>query len=568
MRKWKLLILLLTACAVPLLSDPIDILILHSYNIGFPWVEEFQAGLIDAQTDNQQIQYYSEFMDVTRIRGAFSRDQWREYLRAKYGKIGIDVIIAESGAAADFLYANPEMFGRVPQVLYSPVPYATESYQLSLNPNIENVITDTVNLALLQNPKSNKAIIVNGGNPATASTLSHLKSTLEKLSISITEISDFSYGELRQKLETCDKNSIVFYTLVFTDKNGKQFIPGNVLKQLSIVSAAPIYTFWGTLARNGSTGGVMIDARVTAYEVVKASLDYLNTGHFGTDYGTTRTYIDWRELKRHGISTRNIPSDAVILNKPDPFLVRYYRESVSLFSLIILGAFIFVVILYRKNIRINKKLLLKSSELEQALNEKTIMYNEMNNRIKNNLSILSSMISLQINEIRNAEFRKELENVVGRIQTLALVHEELSSHTNIKKTNMRDYLRALILMVFNAISTDPAEERLHMDIDEIMLENKDAVACGLIVHELLTNALKYAFPDNINGMIIIKFKKVSPGDVELSVFDSGVSFPASFSFLGNARLGLKIVQSLVQQMDGSIHIKNNGEKGFIISFLV
>ncbi|ADK81233.1 sensor histidine kinase [Sediminispirochaeta smaragdinae] len=547
---------------------PVHVLVLHSYHSELPWTKGFDEGLHDAQAQYPELQYYTEYLDASRVGDSLSHQQWAEYLRAKYHSVKIDAIISESGPAANILYSYPELFGPIPQVMYSPVPHKTANYQLSVTPQIEAAIIGTAKLAIAQNPKAKKAIIIDGGNPATGSTIKLLHETLNGYGVDVQTVSNFTLPEIQDYLSTCKPNSMAFYTLVLRDRTGKKFIPQEVLDKLAEVSAIPIYTFWGTLADSGSTGGTMLDAQVIAYEGIKAILNYLTTGEFGTKYGTTQTYINWKLLKRYKISPRTIPQNAIILNRPEPFLVKYYVETVTVVSILFILGFIIMFIQFRRNLAINRQLCIKAEELQNALKEKELLYNEMNNRIKNNLTILSSMIILQINEIKNKTTKQQLENVVGRLQTLALVHEELSNKKHIKETNIHGSLQALILQVFNTMSSEPAEKQLLMDIDEIKMENRDAIACCLIVHELLTNAIKFAFPHGASGTIHVVLKKLLNQEVALSVSDSGIGIPSSYSMETDAKLGLKIVRLLVKQLGGSLEIRNAGGAVFLIKFRI
>jgi len=547
---------------------PVHVLVLHSYHSDLPWTKGFDEGLHDAQAQYPELQYYTEYLDTSRVGSSLSHQQWAEYLRTKYHSVEIDIIISESGPAANLLHAYPELFGPIPQVIYSPVPHKTAGYQLSVTPQIEAAIVGTAKLAIAQNPKAKKAIIIDGGNPATDSTIKILHEALKGYNVDVQTVSNFTLPEIQEYLSTCKPNSIAFYTLVLRDRTGKKFVPQEVLAKLAERSAIPIYTFWGTLTDSGSTGGTMLDAQTIAYEGMKVAVNYLKTGEFGNKYGTTQTYINWKLLKRYGISPRTIPRNATILNKPEPFFIRYYVETVTVVSILFILGFIIMLIQFRRNLAINRQLCIKAEEIENALKEKEILYNEMNNRIKNNLTILSSMIILQINEMKDEATKQQLENVVGSLQTLALVHEELSNKKHLKETNIHGSLQALILQVFNAMSSGPAEKRLLIDIDEIKMENRDAIACCLIVHELLTNAIKYAFPNGASGTIHVVLKKLLTQEVALSVSDSGIGIPSSYSIETDAKLGLKIVKLLVKQLGGSLEIRNADGAVFLIKFRI
>lgn len=549
-------------------AEAINILALHSYHDGLPWTQEFREGLRQAQIEHPEINYYTEYLDAARTGESLTDGQWAEYLVTKYRSTRIDVIIGESGPAADLVSTYPELFGPIPQVIYSPTPRETPPFLLAMRPQIGAAITGTAEIALAQNPDARTAIVINGGNPATSSTLEILYSALDEADIEIEELKDFTIAELRDRLENGDPHAIVFYTLVFRDSTGERFVPREVLEDLSELSAAPIYTFWGTFVGAGAVGGTMIDGRVAAYEAVRASLDYIWNGSFGGDYGTTQTHIDWSVLKAHGIGTDTIPPDSIVANRPEPFFVTYYVESVTVASILLLFAFLVVFILLRRNLTANRQLRVRSEELRKALEQKDILFREMNNRIKNNLAILTSLLFLQIDELSDERQRLQFQNFVGRLRTLALVHEELSREEAITETNTREFLNSLILQVLNAMKPEPTERWLRIEIEEIRMENKNAIACGLIVHELFTNAIRFAFPANDSGTIHVRLARRIEGEIELTVKDSGTGFPQSFDVDLDAGLGLKIVRSLVHQLNGSLDLRNADGAMVAVTFRV
>ena len=554
--------------AIPLSADPVEVVVLHSYGNSFPWTRGFQDGLNAARAEHSEINYHIEYLEAAALGNSMTGQQWVEYLKLKYRTVGVDAVIGDSGAAASLLYGYPEIFGEIPQVIYTPVKHETKDYQLSLYPKIETAVTQTVRIALRQNPSAGKAIIINGGNPATAATLEYLYSALEKSGVAAETVSGFTIPELKKKIKNCDSDSIIFYTLVMNDSTGARFVPKQVLEEVSDISPAPVYSFWGTLMDSGIAGGTMIDARTAAYEAVSAVIHYIAAGEFGDDYGTIQTYTDWEALKRYGISPGTIPADAVVINKPEPFLVRYYVETATAASLILLAGFIVVLVLLRRNLSYSRQLDAKRMDLQDALEEKSVLYIEMNNRIKNNLTLLSSMVLLQIGELGEGASREHLENVFGRLQALALIHEELSNNEQIIKSSINDYLRSLIMEVFNTMTAESDNLHLEIDIADVRMENKTAVACGLIINELLINAIKYAFPDNISGKISISLSETDDNIVELSVSDSGVGLPSYFNLESDVKLGLKIVKSLVEQLGGSLDIHSNTGVFFFIRFSI
>ena len=541
-------------CTVPAFGQATDILVLHSHNASLPWVQGFRRGLQDAQERHSDVRYYSEYLDTRRTGAAMTDDQWVEYLRTKYAAVDVDAIVADSGRAAALVYGYPQLFGPIPQVIYTPNPQPTPPYQLTMTPQIEDAVTRTAAIALAQNPGTRTALVIDGGNTGTQATIGYLRSILAADGIEVEVIRDFTLPGLQRTLRNAPDGTVAFYTLVFQDVTGTQFIPREFLRQLARESAVPIYSFWGTLTGTGVVGGRMIDSRVAARQAVEAVFGYYASGAFGRDYATAQTYIDWRAIQRHGIAESSIPPNAVVINRPDPFLARYYKEAATVATIVLFLALLVLGILYRRNVVVSRA-------LRQSLDRRDALYREMNNRIKNTMAILSSLITLQMDNLSEESVKTQLGTVMSRLQTLALIHEELSAEDSSLRTNIRSYLGSLVPQVLRAALPGFPEDQVQIEVESFHLDTRDAVALGLMVHELVTNAAKFAVPYGQSVKIGVSLT-LDDGDVAvLSVTDTGPGLPDGFDISREAQLGLRIVQSLPLQFGGSVRAKNRNRGG-------
>jgi PAS domain S-box-containing protein len=205
-------------------------------------------------------------------------------------------------------------------------------------------------------------------------------------------------------------------------------------------------------------------------------------------------------------------------------------------------------------------------ELRRGLEEKEVLLRELHHRVKNNLNVISSLLSLQSSAIRTPEqAMAALLNSKDRVLAMALVHEELYRSNDFSRVNMARYLDDLVRPLLGAYASG---DSVAVDIraDEVSLSLNDSIPCGLILNELITNAFKHAFPGGACGRIDVAFSEGESGLLELSVRDTGAGLPLSWEEKARDSLGLTLVRLLVQQLDGTLDIRSDGGTAFRIRF--
>ncbi len=202
------------------------------------------------------------------------------------------------------------------------------------------------------------------------------------------------------------------------------------------------------------------------------------------------------------------------------------------------------------------------SEIKQSLKDKELLLREIHHRVKNNMQIISSLLNLQRNYIEDAEADNLLQESQGRVKSMALVHEKLYQTDDLARIHVVDYIRSLTMNLFHSYTVKPGII-LRQDVGEVFFDIDTAVPLGLIINELVSNSLKYAFPQQDEGKIFISLKEnpdnKGVGEYLLMVGDDGVGFPDNLNFKNTPSLGLQLVNTLVNQLDGSIELlKNKG----------
>ena len=198
-------------------------------------------------------------------------------------------------------------------------------------------------------------------------------------------------------------------------------------------------------------------------------------------------------------------------------------------------------------------------QVRQSLKEKDLLLKEIHHRVKNNLFIVSSLLESQADYIDDSQTIKMLEDSQNRITSMALIHEQLHCSTNLFEIDIKQYITALIEHIANSYLTKEID--FILDIQSVKLNIETAHPCGLIINELISNALKHGFSDRHTGKIFLKFNRDVAGYCNLLVEDNGIGFPAHKNFYQSESLGLELVSTLVEQLEGKITMtSNNGTK--------
>jgi PAS domain S-box-containing protein len=208
----------------------------------------------------------------------------------------------------------------------------------------------------------------------------------------------------------------------------------------------------------------------------------------------------------------------------------------------------------------------KSSEetTEAMLKEKEVLLKEVHHRVKNNLQVISSLLNLQLNVITNKETRELIRESQNRVRSMALIHEKLYQSENVGQIDLEDYLRSLTRDLFRSYGVGGVN--LKLEVEDIKVDVDTAIPCGLIVNELVSNALKYAFPLGKEGQVHLKVAKVSRQQAAMSVSDNGVGLPAELAGYSSNTLGFQLVHMLVKQLRGTLDVVRNGGTTFMITF--
>jgi PAS domain S-box-containing protein len=203
--------------------------------------------------------------------------------------------------------------------------------------------------------------------------------------------------------------------------------------------------------------------------------------------------------------------------------------------------------------------------INASLREKEVLLKEIHHRVKNNLQVISSLLYLQSKSIEDKRALEMFQDSQNRVRSMALVHERLYQSQDLARVDFAEYVRSLANYLFRSYGVNTNLIKLKIHVDDVSLGVDAAIPFGLVVNELVSNSLKHAFPDDRAGEIRITLR-LDGGQSLLMVSDNGVGFPENLDFRDTRSLGLQLVNTLVDQLEGTIELDRSEGAAFKITF--
>jgi two-component sensor histidine kinase/CheY-like chemotaxis protein len=209
---------------------------------------------------------------------------------------------------------------------------------------------------------------------------------------------------------------------------------------------------------------------------------------------------------------------------------------------------------------------LAEAQIKASLQQKEVLLKEIHHRVKNNFQIIASLLNLHSGSVKDQQALEILKAGETRVNSMALVHEQLYQSQDLGQINFAAYIQVLAANLFDSYEVSSNAIALKINSEDIQLSIDAAIPCGLIINELVLNCLKYAFPSGRKGEVCIKFHKDNNNQLLLVVSDNGIGLPPNFDFQNTESLGLQIVVALVNQLSGTIMINRSIGTEFKITF--
>ena len=207
------------------------------------------------------------------------------------------------------------------------------------------------------------------------------------------------------------------------------------------------------------------------------------------------------------------------------------------------------------------------TRIQAALREKEVLLKEIHHRVKNNMQVVSSLLQLQAQYIEDEPTLALFEESQTRIHSMALIHEQLYQSENLDRIDLPVYVENLVANLYQSFGCCNSSIQFNLNVDPIYLNIETAIPCGLIINELVSNSLKYAFTQSLAGEININFREVNFQQFHLTIQDNGSGFPAGFDVENAETLGVRLVRMLTHQLDGNLVIDSQCGTCYHITFL-
>ena len=220
---------------------------------------------------------------------------------------------------------------------------------------------------------------------------------------------------------------------------------------------------------------------------------------------------------------------------------------------------------------VNRELREAEEQVNNSLQEKVVLLKEIHHRVKNNLQVIHSMLNLQLPHIKDEQAAQMFKESKDRVYSMALIHEKLCQSESLSKIDLDEYIASLIANLFLSYGAAMRAINPQIHVDKVTLGIDMLVPCALIINELVSNALKHAFPDSSEcadrkDEIHVDLCHATDNSIKLTISDNGVGLPTGFQIQHCESLGLKLVSVLVRQLKGAIHVNTCGRTEFVITF--
>jgi PAS domain S-box-containing protein len=205
------------------------------------------------------------------------------------------------------------------------------------------------------------------------------------------------------------------------------------------------------------------------------------------------------------------------------------------------------------------------AQIKASLQEKEVLLREIHHRVKNNLQIISSLLNLQARDAKAPHVTQMLRESQNRVRSMALIHENLYQSVDMSRIDFTEYAKNLTTQLFRSYGVNPKSINIRIQADNIFFDVNTAIPCGLIINELISNSLKYAFPDGKNGEIYIDVSHDHQDNIQMVIGDNGIGLSARGDVMATNTLGLKLVAALINQLSATLTVDQSNGTRFCIT---
>ncbi|MBX3611325.1 MAG: PAS domain S-box protein [Hydrogenophaga sp.] len=206
--------------------------------------------------------------------------------------------------------------------------------------------------------------------------------------------------------------------------------------------------------------------------------------------------------------------------------------------------------------------------IQDALTQKDLLLREVHHRVKNNLQVIHSLLDLQALQLTDHDIIGVLRDSQNRIRSMSLIHQTLYQSSNFARVDFQRFLDELVPSLIESYRSVAGLVNIHIDAHEVKLPINEAIPCGLVINELVSNALKHGFARGLQGTINVSVSALADDEVEISVSNDGHPIPDSLDMAQTGTLGFQLVRLLTRQLDGTLDIQRAQPTRFALRFRV
>ncbi|MFO7781140.1 MAG: ABC transporter substrate binding protein [Spirochaetia bacterium] len=543
------------------------VLVLHSYGLDFKWTLDLDAAIREVLEHDPEstTTVHSEVLDAKYHGNSAYMEDLASFLERKYRTWSFDVIIATDNYALDFVkYARERLWPSVPLVFagindYSPelVAGMEKTTGVAEELSVERTIEEIRRLF----PNRKRLLILSDRTATSDRNVSLVLGALAGYKLAATVHHPVTIESLERIETEFGRDTIALLVGLVRNEAGTPLDFHRSGMHVSRTLDVPVFSLWDFYMGTGIAGGYMTSGwqqGLYAARLARRILDGEDPDEIAVvEESPNLPVFDLEALGPFGIEEDDLPPESIVYNRPEGLWEKYQVE-----ILLAISAFLLLFSIALLSYEVARRRGVTARATAESLREKETLLREIHHRVKNNLQVVSSMLSIQSSLIDDEKSLEYFQDARTRIQSMALVHEHLYESPSLARIDLRSYMDDLVATVARSMDVSQGGATVSTSVDEVGIDLDHAIPLGMVVNELLSNALKYAYGDD-GGEVTISLDYTN-GRVKLEVADNGAGMPAEDPGYHRS-LGLQLVTGLAEQLGGTVRFEDN-EPGLRVRF--
>lgn len=534
------------------------VLVIHSYGMDFKWTMDMDRGIREVleTAPDTDTTVHSETLDAKYFNGDVYMAGAADFIRQKYESWSFEAIIVTDNFALEFM-------GRYGRGLWPETPVVfcgINNYTPNLLNGMKNVtgvsegLSASETIAVIRRlfPGWRRFHILADDTVTGRENVRIVRRALSSYEVDVTVHRPLTPESLSSLGRGTGRGDIAILVGLVWDQTLTPLDFQRSGKLVSRLLDIPVFSLWDFYMNTGIAGGYMSSGMQQGREAARLAQRILD-GEEAEEIPVVREspnvpVFDMAVLGDFGIATGRLPENSVIYNEPVGLWDKYRGE-----IFFVLSAFLLLVSLTLVAYETARRRGARAEATAATLREKETLLREIHHRVKNNLQVVSSLLSIQSNVLRDEEVLSHFQDARTRIQSMALVHEHLYESSSLARIDTREYVDDLVSTVIGSMDLSGGRINVTSSVAELPLDIDHAIPLGLIINELLSNALKYACPER-NGTVRLSLEQRGRS-VFLEIADDGPGIPGDAT-ARQGSLGLQLVEALAGQLNGSLRFEN------------